>query len=108
MKPETPYDSVKSSLTKQSILALAFALLVAGDLGGFLSDIFKILPALTDIFKFLPVIICLIGIGFNIFLGLSKDVETLKDFIYRTTTIILGVGWAALLVFFSLQAFGAV
>jgi hypothetical protein len=105
MEPKTPYDRVTSSLTKQSILAFIFALLVASDLSG----IFKILPVLTGIIKFIPVIICLIGIGFNIFLGFfSKDVEALKDFVYRTAPIILGVGWTALLVVFSLQAFGAV
>ena len=104
MESETPHDSVKSSLTQQSILAFFFALLVASDLSG----IFKILPILTGIFNFFPAIICLIGVGFNIYLGFfSKDVEILKDLVYRTAPIILGVGWTALLVLFSLQAFGA-
>jgi hypothetical protein len=104
MTQETPYHNVKSFVTKQSILAFIFSFVVASDLSG----LFKMLPILTSILNFVPVIICLIGTGVNIFLAFfSKEVETQKDFVYRTAPIILGVGWIALLVFFSLQTFGA-
>ncbi len=102
MEPETPYHKVETSVTRQSILAFIFALVVSSDLG-WLSNFH---PVITVIVKFLPAIICLIGVGFNIYLVFfSKEVDVLKDFVFRTAPIILVVGWIALLVFFSLQAY---
>jgi hypothetical protein len=98
------YDRANFFIGAQAVFVNAFATLVVSS-------------NLVGAYKFLPIIICSIGISLNLVWiyssYISADVRKLiemdlKDIIYRVAPFLLTIGWIALLIVFSLQAFGII
>ena len=104
MEEKTFYDRANFFLTAQAIFANAFATLA-------------ISSNLNGLYKFLPITICLIGISLNVAWIYSSFFKeeikiflklNLKDVIYKVAPFLLALGWAAMLIFFTLETFGII